>query len=119
MTAFFLQNQFDKKSTLRTFKTIEGVRKRLLKLRNDSGRSFGYTIDYDVTAGIYTFTFQPGYWTSWTPGYQDTYVDDSEYRPHYLYPNGVSRIPAVQTEVRKVQGGHILEGKRLDPKETA
>lgn len=116
MTTFFLQNQFDKKSTLRIYKTPRGIGRQMLKLRNENEKS-GFTVSYNGN-GIYCFTFTPGGAVSWTPGYQNTYVDDSEYRPHYLYPDGV-RTPAVQTEIKKVQGGHILKGKRLDAKETA
>lgn len=118
MSTFYFQNQFDKKSQFRVYKTIEGVRKHILKLRAEETMKFGIIIDYHVGSGNYTFTFEAGGYTSWTPGYQDTYVDDSEYNPHYLYINGV-RTPAVQTEVRKVQGGHIVKGKRLDVKEAA
>ena len=118
MSVFFFQNQFDKKDTFRTYKTIEGVRKHILKLRSMEMGNFGITISYDATSGIHTFTFMPGFRTSLTPGYQTTFVDDSEYRPHYLYPNGV-KTPAVLKEICKVQGGHILKGNRLDPKEAA
>ncbi len=118
MSVFFFQNQFDKKDTFRTYKTIEGVRKHILKLRSVEKGNFGITIDYRVESGIYIFTFTPGGYTSWTPGYQSTFVDDSEYRPRYLYINGVE-TPAVETAIQKVQGGHPIRAKRLDPKETA
>lgn len=94
MSTFFFQNQFDNKSRLRTYKTIEGVRKHILKLRNTEKGNFGITIEYDATHGIYTFGFAPGFRTSWTPGYQSTCTDDSKYNPHFLYINGV-RTPAI------------------------
>lgn len=119
MSVFFFQNQFDKNDTCRTYKTIEGVRKHILKLRAEEKGNFGITIEYDTKwGGNYVFTFTPGYYTSWTPGYQTTYVDESKYRPRYLYINGET-IPAVQTEIQKVQGGHVMRAKRLDPKEVA
>ena len=92
-----------------SYKTVAGLKKRMLKAIAEDGDKAGFSVMYDMGTGRYDVYRHYGHTVSYTPGYQETMVVPR--RCIINADDSVSIVDMLYCEKRRMNG-NIVIGRR-------
>ena len=100
----------DTRNMVTTYKTVAGLKKRMLKAIAEDGDKAGFSVMYDNKLGRYDVYRFKGHIASYTPGYQETYVVPK--RCIINADDSVTVVDMLYCEKRRMNGNRNI-GRRV------
>lgn len=93
-----------------SYKTVAGLKKRMLKAIEEDGDKAGFSVKYDNKLGRFDVYRNYGHIVSYTPGYQETHIVPD--RIVINADDSVSLVDKLYCEMRSMNG-NIAMGSRI------